>query len=135
MSITGRHFNGPATCKFGDIEVFASIRSDTEVTCVAPAVARPLKASLSLDLGGVSVKAPSLFAYDYPPEIESIAPPSGPSQGGTRVILRGRRFSDQIWCRFGRETTKGDVLTRTRAYCVTPPHTSGDASVVFHIRK
>ena len=60
-----------------------------------------LKAALSVEMGGVAVQAPSLFAYDYPPEIESIAPPSGPSQGGTRVILRGRRFSDQIWCRFG----------------------------------
>jgi hypothetical protein len=43
VTITGRHFHGPATCKFGEVEVFASIRSDTEVTCVAPAVSRPLK--------------------------------------------------------------------------------------------
>ena len=90
VTVTGRHFHGPASCKFGEIEVFAALRSDTEATCVAPAVSRPLKAALSIEMGGVAVHAPSLFAYDYPPEIESIAPPSGPSQGGTRVILRGR---------------------------------------------
>ena len=126
VAITGRHFHGPATCKFGEIEVYASIKSDTEATCVAPAVARPSKIALSVEMGGVAVRAPSSFSYDSPPEIESIAPPSGPSAGGTRVILRGRRLGNQIWCRFGRETTKGAVLTRSRAYCITPPHSSGD---------
>ena len=129
MIITGRHFHGPALCKFGEIEVYASVTSDTEATCVAPAVSRPSKIALSIEMGGVSVQAPSLFSYDYPPEIESIAPPSGPSAGGTRVVLRGRRFADQIWCRFDKETTRGAVLTRTRAYCITPPHSSGDVSV------
>ena len=97
--------------------------------CVAPAVARPSKIALSIEMGGVAVRAPSSFSYDYPPEIESIAPPSGPSAGGTRVILRGRRLGNQIWCRFGRETTKGAVLTSSRAYCTSPPHSSGDVSL------
>ena len=57
---------------------------------MAPAVARPSKIALSIEMGGVPVHAPSSFSYDYPPEIESIAPPSGPSAGGTRVILRGQ---------------------------------------------
>jgi hypothetical protein len=130
VTITGAHFAGDATCRFGEIDAFASVKSDREVICVAPATSRPAKVALQVSLDGVTfIKAPRKFGYEPPPEVEGLLPASGPSEGGTKVILRGRRLSDNIQCRFGHTIVKGAVLTKRRAYCVTPPHIAEEVSL------
>ena len=70
----------------------------------------------------------------FPPEsdleILSIVPASGPTGGGTSVIIVGRRFTARTDVFFGGEIcAEIDVIDDTKIFCTTPPNPAGRATV------
>jgi hypothetical protein len=64
------------------------------------------------------------------PAVASVAPPEGPSAGGTDVTVGGEHFAAGATAFFGGEpATDVTVLSPTEIGCVTPPHAPGPVPV------
>ena len=109
-------------CKIGEKIVRAQFSSTVRIVCYAPpndnlSQALPVKVSLN----GVDwVDSGFFFSYYYPPEVNSLSPPSGIYQGGTEIMLHGNRFSNItdpsiVKCRFSlKNGTDGWRETRNK---------------------
>ena len=85
------------------VEGPGTLQTDGAVRCAAPRAAHagPVEVTAALrptapaaaGENATSWSAPLRFDYYEPPSISSIAPSSGPADGGTRVSVRGARFS------------------------------------------
>jgi hypothetical protein len=74
---------------------------------------------------------PAGFRYRWPPEIVAVQPPSGPTAGGTRVVVVGRFFGPGLGLTFdGLPCAEIVVVSSTEALCTTPPGEAGPADVV-----
>ena len=76
---------------------------------------------MKVSLNGVDwVDSGFFFSYYYPPEVNSLSPPSGIYQGGTEIMLHGNRFSNItdpsiVKCRFSlKNGTDGWRETRNK---------------------
>jgi len=65
-----------------------------------------------------------------PPTITGVQPGSGPTAGGTSVILSGSAFSGATGVTFNGAAAAFTVVSNTRIDCVTPAGSAGQASVV-----
>ena len=54
--------------------------------------------------------------------ILSILPRSGPRSGGTKVVLYGSNFvqSGSLICQFGDVYSKGEYVSNSTMYCISP---------------
>ena len=70
------------------------------------------------------------FRYLWPPEVDSVTPPEGPTAGGTRVIVNGRFFVASTTLSFD-DVPCLDVefISSTQLACTTPPGEAGLADV------
>lgn len=74
---------------------------------------------------------PDGFRYRWPPEVLAVQPGSGPTAGGTRVVVLGRFFVDGMTLAFDdRPCTDVVVISSSEALCTTPPGEAGPADVV-----
>jgi hypothetical protein len=74
---------------------------------------------------------PGGFRYRWPPEVLVVQPGSGPTAGGTRVVVVGRFFTDGMGIVFdGRPCTDVVVISSSEALCTTPAGEAGPADVV-----
>lgn len=70
------------------------------------------------------------FRYLWPPEVQSVAPASGPITGGTAVIVNGRFFTETTELTFdGVACVDVEFLSATQLRCTTPPGDAGLADV------
>eukprot|EP01022_Parablepharisma_sp_SALTPOND_P004399 TRINITY_DN120219_c4_g1_i1.p1 TRINITY_DN120219_c4_g1~~TRINITY_DN120219_c4_g1_i1.p1 ORF type:complete len:1747 (-),score=99.47 TRINITY_DN120219_c4_g1_i1:2673-7913(-) len=93
--------------KVGDKVVRCDFESTVRIICRTPPNSNTdARHPVSVGLNGVDFVDTGLFYhYYYPPVIEDISPKSGPESGGTRIHLRGVRFSNlssaaDFKCRF-----------------------------------
>ena len=81
-------------------------------------------APLSISVNGQDFSAvPGGFRYYTPPVLSSASPATGPTNGGTDVVLRGFGFdaATQLECRFaGSAVVAAQLLNRSAARCTTP---------------
>lgn len=71
------------------------------------------------------------FRYLWPPEVQSVVPASGPTTGGTRVVVVGRFFRPGTSVQFdGAECTDVSIVNSGELLCTTPPGEAGPADVV-----
>lgn len=117
-----------------------------ELTFIAPPTTRPLTPVPVTGVARVDVRvvnpAPDMrettvtggYGYFWPPEVLSVTPASGPTAGGTAVLIEGRFFRqpdpDAFFVRFGAaEATQIAVLSPERITAVTPPGMRGFVDV------
>jgi hypothetical protein len=83
------------SCRFGDVVVPASWRSDAQVSCDTPAAALPgpVSVSVSLNAGDYSSSF-ALFTYDSVPHVLAVTPSAGSVEGGTPVSVEGSGFGN-----------------------------------------
>lgn len=73
---------------------------------------------------------PAGYRYRWPPELVAVQPPSGPTAGGTRVVVVGRFFGPDLGLAFdGVACVDVVVVSSTEALCTTPPGEPGPADV------
>ena len=122
----------PRTCRFGEIDVSASVLpGSTDLVCASPPVAEPgLYPSglmLSVSLNGVDHHPVLNFTFYGQPMVSSIYPRSGSAVGGTPITVTGRGLlsaSLRPLCRFGATVevpASTDPATRGTLVCIAPP--------------
>lgn len=86
-----------------------------------------------LALGSISNPATAVVV-PAPPTVAGVAPSSGPSLGGTPVVVTGTNFATGAVVRFdGVAATAVVVVSPTTITCVTPPNPTGPSNVQVQV--
>ncbi len=126
--ITGTNFTGtPPTgaVKFGSVNATSyTVDSDTQITAVAPAGSA---GTVDITVTNASTSATSAadhYTYVAAPTVTSISPTTGPSAGGTSVIITGTSLSGATVVSFGgTAATAFTVNSATQITATSPPGT------------
>ncbi|MFF4656266.1 IPT/TIG domain-containing protein [Streptomyces sp. NPDC001381] len=131
VTLTGQRFVGVKSVRFGNLEVPATVVSDTELRVTVPAsgLARSVPVYM-VSPGGVSNSLS--YAYIGSPTITSISPVSGPRAGSRIVNLNGTFLSQVNGVTFGGVAALSfKVMSAVKVQAVTPPMpTTGPVAVV-----
>ncbi|MBI5964577.1 MAG: IPT/TIG domain-containing protein [Chloroflexi bacterium] len=126
--ITGTNLATTFHVEFGAAPASCTVDSDTQITCTSPAhVAGPVDVDVAT-LGGITTSVNG-FTYIPAPTIGSIVPNSGPTAGGTSVVITGTNLTG------GTVTFDGSAATctvdsATQITCTSPAHAAGPVDVV-----
>ena len=145
VTVLGSHFSNTGDklmCRFGDSRpATATWKSSLAVQCVSPPYAPGSIVSVEISLnGGIDFSTNRvLFHIVETPRVRAITPNSGPTYGGTRVIIFYVDSSSSVvaaaehYCRFRRSSAEDKsrvsvistvvamLLNRTHLECVAPP--------------
>lgn len=148
VTITGTNFASPMHCRFGLIEVTATVASATSITCISPRAQMPGRVALEVSTTdvdstspdqyfGSSASKPSGWFYRYRDvQVTSVSPAFGPAAGGTVVTVHGSSFSvgTGAWCKFGILTdVAASSYTDTKVICTTPAMSDTSQQVVLAV--
>lgn len=139
VSVRGAGFDPGATVAFGGTAATqVVVLSDTLLLAMTPSsiprtvdvrVTNP--GNLSATLPGAFAYTPGAFAAD-PPILAAIEPATGPTNGGTRVLLSGQGFADGGLLLFGeQEVRSATVIDETTITATVPAGASGVVDVVW----
>ncbi len=134
VTVTGTAFVAGATVTFGGLAATqVSVLSASSLTCLTPAhaagavdvvVQNPDSQSGTLP-GGFTFVAPS-----NPPTVTSVNPASGPTAGGTAVVISGTNFLAGASVTFGGTPASGVAVGSANTItAVSPPHAAGAVDV------
>lgn len=126
--ITGTGLATTFHVEFGATPASCTANSDTQITCTSPAhAAGPVDVDVST-IGGLA-SSTNGFTYIAVPTIISIVPNSGPTAGGTTVVITGTNLTGGT-VTFGGLDATCTVNSATQITCSTPSHTIGTVDVV-----
>ncbi|MFO0615333.1 MAG: IPT/TIG domain-containing protein [Polyangiaceae bacterium] len=126
IRISGDNFTDAMKVRIAEVSAVTKFVSAKIVDVELPARSTPGVVAVELALGGVTIRQEDAFTYFslQAPKISGIEPMSGPSTGGTKVVIEGEGFPKNATVRFGREAAKYvAVKSATRIETVTPPTT------------
>ena len=110
-------------CQFGRIAVPARVLSSERINCTTPVQMDETSVRLGI-VGTESRSRPHalpLYHYDADSWVDSVQPQMGPSNGLTRVHVRGRRLPRQTACTFGFTGAGNTVwVSSSEVICWTP---------------
>lgn|GEM_PF-1120916 len=148
VRILGAGFTDDMLVLFDDEEAeIIDVVDDIELTVIVPPSVIPLQPAPETGLAAVDVTVVNLdpndgrsdtlddaYTYFWPPEVTSVEPPSGPTAGGTNVVVRGRFFrhvpDGEFHVAFGDNPAISFTVTSTTAItAVTPPGPAGFVDV------
>lgn len=124
VRISGDNFREDIVVRIGELTAVRRVVSEKLVDIDLPARQLPGQVAIEFVQAGVVVRVEEAFTYISPlvPKILSIEPRTGPTSGGTRVVLEGDDFPMNASVRFGSELAKSvAVRGTTRMEVVTPP--------------
>ena len=125
--ITGTRLTG-GTVTFGGTAATCTVDSATQITCASPAHAPGAVDVVVTTLGGSATSAGG-FTYVPAPSITSIVPNSGPTAGGTSVVITGTNLNGGT-VTFDGTVATCTVNTATQITCTSPAHAAGPVDVV-----
>ncbi|MEV0363741.1 beta strand repeat-containing protein [Nocardia fusca] len=121
VTITGTGFTGPLTVRFGTTATIFTINSPTQITAIAPPGTGTVQVTVT-GSGGTSNGVS--YTYAAVPSLTSLTPSSGPTAGGTTVILTGTGLSTASAVNFGgTPATSFTVNSATQITAVAPAGT------------
>jgi hypothetical protein len=141
ITITG-HFmrSNYLTCKFGPIESYFVywVNRNTVICTIPPARIDFLRnpvVKVTILINGEDDEGLSLpFKYLVASHISSINPSFGSISGGTNIVIEGEGFlvsrASNPYCLFGNTFAEANILSTTRATCISPLSKSVQ-SIVF----
>lgn len=140
MTISGTGFVSGATLKVGGAAALSvSVVSATEITAVTPAGTVGSKDVVLTNPDGPSATLSGGFTYNAPPPppplpaptISEVKPNTGPTAGGTLVIITGNNFNSGATVRIGGiSATSVVVLSATEMTAVSPASIAGAKDVI-----
>ena len=135
ISIDGRHFTASTWCRFDASLVPAVFLSSTRLQCESPMHASGL-VELAVSSNGVDFAQSGLrYQYVLAAELQAISPRSGPTDGGTFVLLRGEFLSERaaalsyLHCRFNLTAVPAAFVSTQSIACYSVEMSSGAATV------
>jgi hypothetical protein len=131
VSLTGLFFSGTTAVRFGSIPAAFTVLSDTQISAVAPPGVGTVQITVTNNIG--TSNQPVYFTY-IPvalPLVSSVAPSSGPTDGGTQVTIGGTGLAGATAVRFGSAPAASfTVLSDTQIKAVVPPGLAGPVPIV-----
>lgn len=110
-----------------------TVHSPTHITAVTAPAPSPATKSVYVEApdGTSEVVWPTtMFRFEGPPVVTSVAPSSGPTAGGTVVTINGSGFLDATSVRFGGvEATSFTVFDQFGITATVPAHAAGTVDV------
>ncbi|MBN1417467.1 MAG: IPT/TIG domain-containing protein, partial [Planctomycetes bacterium] len=132
VAIAGTGFRAGATVRFGTADpVPSTFVSSTSLSCTTPAQEAGAVRVTVVNPDGQEGARDGAFEYIASPQVASISPASGPTAGGTPVVILGSGFRSGATVAFGGVAGEDVVVvSATRITCATPPHAGGMVDVV-----
>ena len=129
--ITGSHFTGASKVLFGSVAASSvTLNSDTQITAVSPAGSGTVDVRVITPGGTSATSTADRFTYVFAqPVITSISPTSGPTTGGTSVIITGRDFTGVSKVLFGSVAASSFTVNSTTQITAVSPAGSGTVDV------
>lgn len=135
VQITGSGFSEATAVKFGTVEAASfKVNSGTSITATAPAEsAGTVNVSVS-NAGGASELTEAddyvYVAHGHAPTITGLSAKSGPSAGGTTVVISGTSFVGVTSVEFGSTEAESYVVNSSSTItAVSPPGTTGKVEI------
>lgn len=125
VTITGTGLSTATSVSFGGNSATPTVVSDSEITVAVPAGAAGA-VGVSVSTAGGSNNGLT-YTYIADPSLTSIAPTSGPTSGGTSVVLTGTGLTFTTGVTFGGNPASFTALSDTAVAAVTPAGTAGPA--------
>jgi hypothetical protein len=123
VAILGEGFADGVTVTFGGVPAAVQFLTGKELSVTSPAFAGHGDVTVEVrNPDGVASFLDAAFTYEAKPapEIDGITPTSGPTTGGTRVVIEGKRFSRECSVFVGREPPRDLVVkSATEIHIVT----------------
>ncbi|MGW5129661.1 IPT/TIG domain-containing protein [Streptomyces sp. NPDC004069] len=134
VTLTGTNLSGATAVLFdGSPATSLTVLSATRIVAVTPAHAAGAAAVTVTTPGGTSnPDDPNAYFYYAPvPSLTGVAPPAGPSAGGTTATLTGTGLLNATAVRFDTAAASFTVVSDTQVTVVTPVHAAGAAAVTL----
>lgn len=130
VTFTGRGFEPGVQVFFGGVPAASvQVRSSTEMLAVTPAGLGQVQVTASF-AGQTPVTAPAVFTYeDSAAVITDMTPKTGPSTGGTTVLVTGDFFIPETMVFFGGVPATHVSFSSQMQLNVTVPSGTGEVSV------
>jgi hypothetical protein len=125
VTIAGSNLSS-ATVKFGAVNATVTGNSATSITATAPAQAAGMVDVTVATIGGTSATSSAdKYAYDAIPTVTAISPTSGPTSGGTSVVITGTNLSAATTVNFGTSTGTISADSVTSITATAPAELAG----------
>ncbi|EKX40408.1 hypothetical protein GUITHDRAFT_142729 [Guillardia theta CCMP2712] len=109
----------------GDHAMSCQVQDSDQATCVTPPKLKGVY-RLRPSAHSMEINPACVVRYVGLPSVSSIHPTSGPSQGGTRLLLEGEDFeAEMLLCAFARVRVWAEVRSSTVCECVAPASSEG----------
>ncbi|SDG53871.1 IPT/TIG domain-containing protein [Streptomyces griseoaurantiacus] len=131
VTLTGTAMTGTTAVRFGSTNATSfTVNSATQITAVSPPRAAGAAAVTLIHPTGNSNSVTFTYVVAQVPQITGVTPASGPTAGGTTVILTGTGFTGATAVTFaGLPATSFLVNSATQITAVTPAGAAGAAMV------
>jgi hypothetical protein len=132
VTIAGANFQAGATVSFGGTAASSpTVSSSIQIKAVTPAHLAGNADVIVQNPNGESGTLSNGFIYNVPsPTVASVSPNSGPTTGGTKVVITGTNFLAGALILFGgASATAVTVNSATQIQAVTPVNAAGPADV------
>jgi hypothetical protein len=123
VTISGSGFTSASAVKFGQTAAASyTVKSDTSITAVTPAVSSGTVDVTVTTAGGTSATTSSdQFTFVPIPRVASLSPTQGTADGGTQVTITGVNFTGATAVSFGGRTASFRVVSDTSIVATAPP--------------
>jgi hypothetical protein len=131
ISITGVGFSGATAVDFGTISATFTVNSSTQITATAPAWLSPSTVDVTVQTpyGTSSTSSADQYTYLSVPTVSSLSPSSGPTTGGTTVIILGMGFTGATAVTFGSTPASFAVVSDNEVEATAPSQAAGIVDV------
>ena len=133
VNVDGRNIYSDTRCRFGDVLVqLAAVHSTTRLSCVAPAQNATGLYAVELTSNERDFTSDGhVFEYVAPISLEAVTPATGPSDGGSFVVVQGEGFSERaaslayLTCRFNATVVPAIYVSSSEIACHAPEMAPG----------
>ncbi|RIK40061.1 MAG: hypothetical protein DCC58_14445 [Chloroflexi bacterium] len=131
VNINGANFQPGATARFGDVQLTVVSSTSSRITVTTPpADAGLVDVIVTNPDGGQAIRSGG-YRYVVPaPVVLAVEPNTGPTAGGTSVVITGQYFTGATQVRFGATTTASFVVdSDSQITVISPSRSAGVVSV------
>lgn len=130
VTLTGSGLTGATAVRFGSTPASYTVNSATQITAVSPAGSAGAVAVIVVSPTGTSNAVTFTYTTAATPVVTAVAPSSGPTSGGTSVVITGTGFTGTTAVRFADAPAASfTVNSPTQITAVTPAASPGAAPI------
>jgi hypothetical protein len=129
--VTGTSLTGASVVHFGTTAATdVTVTSDTSLMATAPAGTGTVDVTVTVPGGTSATSSADQFTYVAAPTVTGVSPSSGPSSGGTAVMITGTGFSSATEVDFGIGNSTGFTVNSDTSITATAPSSPAGAGPV-----